>query len=315
MKGYVDLVSSSLLRDYELPPPQADYRGAKRGFTDFCAGVGPQYPDIVAASRGMHKDEFDACQENGVFDIIEIKIGLGPIYAVTKKGNEVFDVDPRMMYAALAQQLPIDGEFADNPYKTWQEVSKTAPALPIRIILPETATGARTDFDALFLQGGCRRVPEIMVIYSAADRVPKCVTLRKDGAVTEVAEPYGAKIVEMIRQSPPGTIAVLASEVYVEYASYLDLLPVNGVLPSDETIENYSYEMATPDFFYFKRAHMRNNEGQGVVRGIREFMAELTSEPMMSHGGAFSKLGLVNLTEPQIEAERRKVRTLQRFSR
>ncbi|MBI1774058.1 MAG: substrate-binding domain-containing protein [Proteobacteria bacterium] len=315
MKGYVDVTAAALQRDYDVPAPKVSFKGSKTGIAEFCAGIGPDYPDIAVSSRGMHKSEFDRCNENGILDIIEIKIGLSAYYVATKKGNPVFNVTPRMFYYALAEQLPKQGEFDDNPNQTWRQTDKSAPDLPIRVILPEQASGTRNTFDGLFMQAGCRHIKEIDLIYAADDRVPKCITLRADGVVTEVAEPYGTKMVELLQQSAPGTIAVMTNEVYIAFRDVLELLPVNGVLPSDAAIERFDYDMATPDFFYFKRAHMRNNAGQGVVRGIREFMAELTHEELMSHGGAFTKLGLVALSPAAQEAERSKVRTLKRFVR
>jgi phosphate transport system substrate-binding protein len=53
----------------------------------FCAGVGPQHPDIEDASRRMKKSEFDECVANGVKDIAEIQVGLdGVAFAESKNG-------------------------------------------------------------------------------------------------------------------------------------------------------------------------------------------------------------------------------------
>src|SRR5258708_19943521 len=133
MKGYIDATTAVLQRDYEVPPPNVTLKGSKVGIAQFCEGVGAEFPDIVAASRGMHKDEFDRCVENGVLDIIEIKIGLSALYVVAKNGNEAFNATPPLLFRALAAQLPKRGEFEDNESKTWREVDKEAPNLPIRV--------------------------------------------------------------------------------------------------------------------------------------------------------------------------------------
>lgn len=349
MKPYVEEAAKALQRHYQLPAPKMQLEGSKKGIAAFCAGMGPAYPDIVVSSRRMHKDEFGKCIENGVLDIIEIRIGQSALFVVTDKGDAVFNVTPRMFYNALAAALPRKedgtahgpgtkgqgaaaepagtvrepppstlkkGEFDDNPNKTWRDADKAAPDLPIQVLVPVEASGTRNSFDALFMQGGCRRASrELDMIYSAGERESKCTTLRTDGAVVEVEEPYGPKMVELLKKAPAGTIAVMAGEVYTAFRDQLDVLTVNGVLPTDEAVIRFDYQIATGNYFYFKRGHMRNNAGVGVVRGIREFMAELTHDDMIGGNGVLLKLGLIAPTAREIQAERRKVKTLQRFTR
>lgn len=315
MTPYIELAIKALLKDYVLPQPKLELKGSKKGIREFCAGVGPEYPDIVAASRGMHKEEFDSCVENGVRDIIEIKIGATALYVVAKKGDPVFDVTPRMVYYALAAEIPEKEDFGPNPNKTWKDVNKNAPAIPIHVIIPEKGSGTRGNINGLFLEGGCRHVKEIDLIYAASERVPKCVTLRTDGAVTEIQEPYGDRMVETLLKSPPGTLAIMAGEVYTKYKDKLETMSVAGVQPTMRAIENYDYELSTNLYFYFKRQHMRNNKGVGVVRGVREFMREITREEQMSRAGTFAQMGLVPLSPSDMQAQRRRVQTLRRFQR
>src|SRR5262245_26727757 len=184
MKGYVETTAKHLFNDFEVALPKISLLGTAAGIQEFCRGLGPQYPDIVAAYRGMHKDEFDRCIENGVLDIIEIKIGLSALYVVTKKGDAAFDLTPRMFYNAFAAQIPVEGEFHDNPNKSWRDVNRSAPDLPIRLLIPGKSAGSRAVFENLIMQAGCRRVKEVDRIFAAVDRVPKCITLRNDHAGT-----------------------------------------------------------------------------------------------------------------------------------
>ena len=315
MRAYVEVASKALQAKYVLPAPRAELKGTNLGIDRFCAGVGAEFPDIIAAARAMRKDEFDTCIANGVLDIIEIKIGWSGLYAVVKKGGTAIDLTPRMFYLGLAAQVPEKGEFIDNPNTTWRETSKAAPDLPIHVLVPGTASGTRSSFEGLFMQGGCRRIKEIDFIYAAADRVPKCTTLRTDGHAIEVPEPYGEAMVKALEEAPPGTVAVMSGEVYAAFRDRLTPLPIGGVVPTDIAIQRLDYIMATGNFFYFKRAHMRNKAGDGVVQGIREFMAEVTRDGVWGASGQMSKLGLVTLNADAQGDERRKVRTLKRFVR
>src|SRR5438270_4583113 len=95
----------------------------------------------------------------------------------------------------------------------------------------------------------------------------------------------------------------------------LHLLPVAGLTPDRNNIRDMTYAMTTDLRFYFKRAHMRNKEGQGVVRGLREFMHFITREKAAGEGGAFEQMGLIALPDDERAEMRRIARTLQRFSR
>ena len=141
MQPITDTVIAHLMFDYVLPQPIVELKGTKIGVKAFCDGVGPQYPDIIAASDRMSTAEFNRCVKNDVLDIVEVAVGLGSLVVVTKKGNPVFNVTARMFYEAVAEQVPVEGEFAPNPHKSWKETANDAPDLPIRVILPTSRSG------------------------------------------------------------------------------------------------------------------------------------------------------------------------------
>jgi phosphate transport system substrate-binding protein len=313
MKAITDAAIARLNRDYLVPHPTEPFRGTRAGLVAFCAGIGPKYPDIAAASDRMDGGEFDICVENKVLDIIEVLIGQSAVVVVTKKGNPVFNVTPRMIYYAVAEQIPIKGEFTPNPYKSWEETDKGAPDLPIQIVVPAKGSGTRGIFDDNFMQGGCRHVKEIDAIFAAADRVPRCIAPRDDGRVTQVPEPFEDKSLAAVAKGPPGTVAVIPWELYLDNRDKLDALPVNGVRPTHESIADYTYDMATTLRYYFKRAHMRNDSGRGVVRGIREFMTEIVNDAASGEGGYFEKLGVIALPPEERSKQNNIVRRLKRF--
>jgi phosphate transport system substrate-binding protein len=320
VEPYARAAVEALQRDYVMPPPTFSLNGTTDGIKRYCAGVGAKYPDIVVAARVMEKGEFDTCMENGVLDTIEVKIGQTAFIVVAKKGDPVFNITPRMMYFALAKEIPEDGEFERNPFTTWRQIDKAAPDMPINVIIPTSESGLRSRFDDNFLQGGCRHLKLIDAIFSAAERVPRCITLRTDGHITQLDESkvndtYGELLIAAMAKAPAGTLGLAAYPTYLRNKDKFDVLPVDGVLPDHDSISDYSYEMTSDLRFYFKRAHMRNNEGQGVVRGIRELMTEITKETAMGEGGYFESLGLISFPDDTRDEMRRNVARLVRFKR
>jgi phosphate transport system substrate-binding protein len=313
MDAIIDAVIERLNRDYVIPQPMKRLAGTQQGIKDFCAGVGADFPDIIAASHRVSRSEFDTCIENGVLDVIEVLIGQSALVVATKKGNPTFNVTPRMVYYAVAEDILIKGEFTANPYKSWKETNSDAPDLPIHVVIPAQGSGTRSFFDDNFMQGGCRHVKEIDAIFAAADRVPRCIQRRDDGLVTEVAEPFEDEAIQALAKAPPGTVAIIPWGLYLSIRDKLDVLPVSGVLPTHEGIAEFSYAMATNLHYYFKRAHMRNNAGRGVVRGIREFMAETVSDEAAAEGGYFEGLGVIALGPDERQKQKTIVRRLKRF--
>jgi phosphate transport system substrate-binding protein len=314
MGAITDAVIERLNREYVIPPPTKRFAGTEQGIKEFCAGVGADFPDIIAASHRMSRSEFDTCVENEVLDVIEVLIGQSAVVVATKKGNPTFNITPRIVYYAAAEDIPIKGEFTANPNKSWKDTNKDAPDLPIHIIIPAQGSGTRSFFDDHFMQGGCRHVKEIDAIFAASDRVPRCIQRRDDGLVTEVGEPFADDAIQALAKASPGTVAVIPWNLYLSIKDKIDVLPVNGVLPTHEGIAEFSYAMATNLHYYFKRAHMRNNAGRGVVRGIREFMAEIVSDEAAADGGYFEELGVIALEPDERQKQKAVVRRLTRFT-
>ena len=311
MVGITDAITKHLGEAYVLPEPITRFEGTRAGIAAFCAGVGPEYPDIVAASDRMDRGELETCFENKVLDVIEVEIGDSAVVVVTKKGDRVFNLTPRMVYYAVAEKTPTDGEFKSNQNQSWNETAKDAPELPIRIIIPDKASGTRSFFDDVFMQGGCRHVKEIDAIFAAADRVPRCIAPRDDGPISQVPQ---EQLVDALVKAPPGALAVVSWLVYLENRDQLDTLPINGISPSHEKIADDSYAMSHTLRYYFKRAHMREKfGGQGFVRGVREFMLELVKDEASGEDGYLEKMGLVALEPGDRRKQENIVRRLKRF--
>jgi phosphate transport system substrate-binding protein len=89
--------------DASLKSPIIESTGTGAGMKLFCAGVGPQHPDIADASRRMKKSEFDECVANGVKDIAEIQVGLDGVAFAESKGGASLALTPQDVYKALAK--------------------------------------------------------------------------------------------------------------------------------------------------------------------------------------------------------------------
>ena len=297
-------------------PPIVQSDGSTPGIKEFCKGVGVEYPDIVAASRRMRKREFEACLDRLVLDIIELKIGYSALVVVTQKANPtIFDVLPRTMFLALAENVPGEEQLEPNTAKTWYDVNPLAPKSPIRVYGPGTSAGSRGVWDDLIMEGGCRHLPQVREIFGAKERVKLCTTIRKGDFYVGVPEPFYENAVKRMIDDVDPSLAIVPFNYYEANRDTLELLTVEGVTPSKESISSEEYHLANPLYYYVKRAHMRNSEGFGVVRGLREFIGELMDDENIGPNGRLVQMGLSPLPENMRMEEQDDAVYLKRFTK
>lgn len=313
---FTTAVGERLVRKYGLPPLDVTSMLAAPAVKAFCAGVGPDTPDIVALPRQMARREYNLCVENGVIDIVELPIGFDALVLVTRRGDPVFNVTLRAMYFALAADIPHSDEFVTNTIKRWNELEPHLPDREITVLGSENGTSINAFFKEVFMEGGCRGLHQFKAFYSSVDRVKTCTTLREDGRFIGIKAPIATNFKPAMEAAPPGAIAVVPYTVYQHNADWLSLLPLNGVMPGDVSIKDDVYEAVSPVRYYVKRKHMEPSLGGiGVVPGLYKFIEEIMSEDAIGNGGYLDVLGLVVDDPPDRQHDREAAMRLQHFQR
>ena len=117
--------------------PVVESTGSGGGLKLFCAGIGVKHPDITNASRRIKKREVSRCAENGIKDIVEVKVGYDGIVLANSKKSEKFELTRKDIFLALAKDIPAgDGKLIPNPHKTWKDVNTALPAIKIEVLGP-----------------------------------------------------------------------------------------------------------------------------------------------------------------------------------
>ena len=313
---FVTAISDQLVKKVGLPPLEITSMLAAPAVKAFCAGVGPETPDIIGIPRQMARREYKQCVENGVVDIVELPVGFDALVLVTRRGDPVFNMTPRGMYFALAAMVPQGDEFVTNTARSWHELAPFLPDQEIHVLGSENGTSINAFFKEVFMEGGCRGLHQFKSFYSSADRVKACTTIREDGRFVGIKAPIVVNFKPAMQAAPPGSIAVVPYTVYQHNADWLDLLPVNGIMPNDRTIKDDDYEAVSPVRFYVKRRHMeRSLGGDGVVPGLYKFIQETMSEDAIGDGGYLDVLGLVVDDPPDRQHDRESAMRLQPFRR
>jgi phosphate transport system substrate-binding protein len=271
--------------------PVVESTGTGGGMQIFCAGIGAEHPDITGASRAMKKSEYDLCQQNGVTDISEALIGYdGLSIAVSRASDVDWDLTLSEVYLALAAQVPVNGEWVDNPYKTWNEINPDLPSTPILVYGPPPTSGTRDAFVELAMHAGCEELDYVKNGGFDGDWVKEnCSRMRQDGPFVEAGE--NDNLIVQRLEADPNALGIFGYSFLYENLDKLKDVKIDGVEATQETIGSFDYPISRPLYIYIKNAH------RGVIPGLEEFIAEYMSEDAMGPGGYLEERGLVVLPD------------------
>lgn len=258
----------------DFKTPVIESTGTGGGMKLFCQGVGSQHPDVSNASRAMKSSEWENCQKAGVTDIIEVAFGNdGIAFANSVKGPKL-NLTRKQLWTALAEHGP-------KPTK-WNEIDASLPDAKIKVLVPPPTSGTRDAWNSLVMKKGC--AAEVKEKDKKA-----CMMLREDGVAVEAGE-NDTLIVQKL-EADPNAFGIFGFSYLESNRDRIQASTVEGVGISLDSIQDYSYPISRPLYFYVKKAHI------GVIPGLKEFLLEFTSDDAMGEEGYLIDIGLVPLDD------------------
>lgn len=277
--------------------PVVESTGSGGGLKLFCAGVGDEHADMTNSSSGIKQSQVDDCVKNGVTDITAIKIGYDGIVLANSKASKQMSISLKDLWLALAKEVPVsEGKTQPNPYKTWNEVNPELPAIKIEVMGPPPTSGTRDAFAELAMDGGCAKFDWIKALKKSDEKAFKalCQAIREDGAYIEAGE--NDNLIVQKLEANKNAFGVFGYSFLDQNMDKLQGSLINGVAPEFEKIADGSYPVSRSLWFYVKKAHV------GKVPGMKEYIAEFTSEKAWGDEGYLAEKGLI----PMPKAEREK---------
>lgn len=265
--------------------------GTGGGMQLFCAGVGPQHPDVTNASRRIKASELETCNRNGVRQVIEIPVGIDGLALIeSARRSTGFRLTARDVYAALAA----------NPFgrtqtaSSWRDVNPSLPDVPIRVYGPPPTSGTRDSFAELILTPGCNTEAAMEALKEEDEDRHKqvCTQIREDGVYVEAGENDNL-LVQRVAENE-GAIGVLGYSFLEENQDRVRGIAIGGIAPTAETIQNFTYPGARKLYIYVKGEHL------GVIPGLREFLAAYAAA--WNPGGYLARRGLIPLPDTERQA-------------
>ncbi|MBA85005.1 substrate-binding domain-containing protein [Thalassobius sp. S69A] len=293
---YASIVAEAFGENFDFPTPVVESGGSSAGLKRFCEGVGENTIDVANASRKIKDKEIKKCAENGVTDIIEVRIGYdGIVFANDIKG-ESFQFTQTDWFLALSDEILVDGKMVANPNKTWADVNPAFPAQAIQAFIPGTKHGTREVFEDKVILEGCEATGafEHLLAHAEGDTAKAkkkaaekaCISLRTDGVSVDIDGDYTETLARI--DSNKDGIGVFGLAFYENNTDKLQVATMAGVVPSTESIATGEYPVSRPLYFYIKKAHL------GVIPGIKEYAEFFVSDEIAGPDGPLAEYGLVS---------------------
>ena len=256
--------------------PVVESTGTGGGMKLFCKGIGTQTPDITNASRPIKDKEKELCFKNGVTEIDQVIVGLDGIAFVQNGNAKKTNFTKEQLWEAMAEK-------GSQP-KKWSDIDPSLPNYKISIMVPPPTSGTRDAWNELVMSKGC---PSEIKKANSKD----CHLLREDGAIIEAGE-NDTLIVQKL-QAEDEKFGIFGFSYYVSNKDKTIAHQINGVDISLKGIQDGSYPISRPLYFYVKKQHI------GVIPGIDEFVKSFTAKKAIGPRGYLTDLGLIPLANPQ----------------
>ena len=296
---FATVVAEQFGRTTKFKTPTIESTGSGGGLKLFCAGVGVEHPDITNASRAIKASECKSCFDNGVKEIIEVKVGYDGIVVANSKKAPTMKLTRKDIFLALAKEVPDPNggeKLVPNPYQTWKDVNPALPAQKITVLGPPPTSGTRDAFVELAMEGGAKTFDWIKAMKKTDKQAYKavCHTVREDGAYVEAGE--NDNLIVQKLEKDPSALGIFGFSFLDQNADKMQGSFVDGVEPTFDNIADGKYPVSRPLFFYVKKAHI------GTIPGIEAYLKAFSAEKAWGPEGYLSEKGLI----PMPDAERKK---------
>ncbi len=288
---YASIVAEAFGENFDFPTPVVESGGSSAGLKRFCQGVGEEHTDIANSSRQIREKEIAACAENGVTDIIEVRIGYDGIVFASQLDGPAYDAfEQADIYNAIGAKVLKDGALVDNPYTTWAEFNGDLPDAEITMFIPGTKHGTREVFEDKVLLKGCEDTGAMAAMIEAGmsedDAEDACLDVRQDGRSVDIDGDYTETLARI--DANASGIGVFGLAFYENNTDKLKVATMAGIIPSTDTISTGEYPVSRPLFFYVKAAHI------GVIPGLKEFAEFFVADEIAGPDGPLAEYGLVS---------------------
>lgn len=235
---YAAAVAEEFAEEEKTLIPVIESVGTGAGVQLFCRGPSIQTPSALMASRPLSQKDYDLCRTKNVptSDILEILIGFEGLVFVQSLASPPLSLTPRDLFNALSANVK-------PQVRTWREISRALPNLPIKILGPAKVSGTYESLVELVFRPFCT---------PSSDTA--CLNVRHDGVYMEMGGNQNVLIEKIIQN--PKAIGIISFAFFKKNRHRLRGIPLDGIAPSFENCLNRTYPFLRPLYLYIKKPHL-----------------------------------------------------------
>lgn len=295
---FIAAVAEQFGREDEFRTPVVEATGTGGGFKTFCGGVGEEFPDISNASRPIKPSETQLCLQHGVDRIQELKIGYDGIVVANARNAPTFNLTRKILFLALARDVPREGKLVPNFYQRWNEIDPALPNVPIIIYGSPPTSGTRDAFVEMVMLEACKQFPEFKATYPSDEAFKHhCGTMREDGHLIEAGE-NGNLIIQKLLHNE-AALGIFGYSYIEQNIERVKASAIEGVTPDSSTIVSGNYRLARSLYIYVKLQHLQQ------VPGLKTFVEYIAADAAIGADGYLVLRGLLPLTPSEHETVKR----------
>ena len=269
---------------YKAPNARARVELTGNPFDRLCAGQPYGSPEVIEVVQRMSVSYSRYCANNGLRDIIEVKLGYQAIVLARAKVLGPLRLSSRDLFLALSGQVPDPvqpGHLVDNPNMMWDQVDPALPSSRIRVIGPGRHSPAGQLVMELVLDAGCKdTLPRTAAMreVDAGQYEEVCRSLREDGIYESRFLPADAFVGYLVDN--PTIIGVLTVEQFERLQDKLQAVSIDGIDPTAANIASGTYPLSRALYIYgVKRRVLGSPTFTAIVRYNMEGKSLLGNDP------------------------------------
>ena len=287
---FTKAVAERVARAVGGPAPIVEHADTTLGIKLLCGGADAERPDAVGATRRMTKAELDACQRNGVTEVVEIPVGIDLLVIAQSKAGPPMRLTMAQAFLALAKQTPDEyGEMTPNVYKRWSEVDASLPDAEDRTSGRCNAFPARARRCRSCCSGRARRAFRASPAFGGrrAYCQKSVLEMREDHPFVVIHEIEEVIVRQLLAH--PAAVGVFGYRFLQANTATLRGIPIDGIEPTPENAYAGKYPGTRALYLYLRKTDI------GAVRGLDKLGAEHVSIAALGADGYLLKLGFLPL--------------------
>ena len=283
---------------------------AEEAFRRLCSGGAFEPAVIAVTSRRISADEAEHCRRSGVPELSEFKLGYQALVVTGLATSVPIKLSPALIRRAVARrvrELSPPFKVIDNPYRSWDQIDPRLDPRTIEVLGPARDKSLRRLMEEKVLRPGCetRETNGSSRASDAEIDAGLCFALRTDGMYREVEQTHAAVV--QVLWSAPHAIALVNYNFYRFHRGEFAGSMLAGVEPTNATLADGSYPLASPLYVYANANAIRGERGlfTRVYLNFTEFVFDRFY---------LERAGITPIDESERKAQFERQRALRNFS-